>query len=194
MQSNENKHASPLIGLFGSKEQKADFYDRIWAIEINKGKLSTEKARAFRKSILDGEYSLFFMDATAGFLTHWVAEKATIPPVASFAYQNFSPELATAIVGYYGIANLLSIPYFAPRAIHEFQRFTRNNEPPYSKEKLILVGSVIVNAIPILSALSTPMLNYPRFKDFSGSLIRHFWDEVKNPVKQAVQNFREIIL
>lgn len=194
MQSKENKHTNPLKGIFGNRETKATYYDRIWAIEISKGKLSPEQAQAFRKSILDGEYNLFFLDATVGFLTHWIAEKATMPLVANFAYQNFSPEIATSIVGYYGVANLLAIPYFAPRAIHEFRRFTRNNEPPYSKEKLILTGSVIANAIPVLSALSTPMLNYPRFKNFSGTLIHHFWDEVKNPVKQAIQNFRGTIL
>lgn len=194
MQSKEKKNKNPLNAIFGSRETKACYYDHIWQIEINKGNISKDQALAYRKSILDGEYNLFFVDATVGFLTHWIAEKATIPLVASFLYQSFSPEVATTIVGYYGVANLLAIPYFTPRAVHEFRRFTQNNQPPHSKEKLILTGSVIVNAIPVLSALSTPMLNYPRFKDFSGTLIRHFWDEAKNPVKQAIQNFRGTIL
>lgn len=183
-----------IKAIFGSREQKANYYEPMLQKAVDRNKLTPEEATAIRQAILDGDYSQFFKDAGVGLVTHWIAEKATLPFVYNLAHHNLPSEQANSLVAYYGIANLLAIPYFLPRAVQEYKRLGERIGFVSRKNKFLLTGSVLLNAVPIASAFTTPMLNFPRFEKFCEALIHHHEAEIKAPVRKAFQMYKGVII
>lgn len=185
---------------FGSPELRASYWDPIFEKQVQRGHLSPEQAKANRQAILDGAVNLFFLDLTVGCITHWGIEKAlllAIPTLMELAQQ---PELTNQALVYVASANVSAIPYFAVRAAQEYryakqQRKLETGEGIVDLKTTAIIGSsVILNAFPIGSTFVTPLATFNRYKQFSGAVLRHHWDNIKENVDRANIGIKKLSL
>lgn len=185
---------SPLevLKIFGSPILRAEYCSNIFDKQIERGKLTEEAADKYLKQVRAGGMGLFFQDAMVGFTTHWILEKATVPAVNQWI-DRVSPDELTSwgLKGWYFGANFLAMVYFFPRALWEYKFLKRiqGTEDVPLKNKFMLAGSVALNALPLLSAATTPLLNYHRYEGFGQVIWSYHLDNAKESLKRFILSF-----
>ena len=175
---------SPLetLKIFGSSSLRTEYCRNIFDKQIKRGRLTEDAADKYLKQVKAGGMGLFFQDAMAGFTSHWIVEKATVPAVNQWIDQLGQDELLSwGLKGWYFGANFLAMAYFLPRALWEYRLLEKTADTGVVplKNRLLLAGSVVLNALPILSATTTPLLNYQRYEGFGHVIWSYHLDNAK---------------
>lgn len=188
-----------LLKNMGSANLRTDFYEPIFAKQVERGHLNPSQEKELLADIKSNKFRLFFADFWVGFLTHYGLETLAIPLVFWGAHSTGNSEHALAITGYFKAANFLAMPWFAGRSIFEFKyllnQIKSEDKNLFQKAKRLAVGtsmltaSVLLNAIPGASASTTPLLNYERYKEFVKPLLRNQIDNLLDLGKTARSNF-----
>lgn len=197
---------SPLetLKIFGSPALKADYLKPVLIKAAERGKITEEQAKTYEASIHQGGGHWFFVDAGVGFTTHWFVEKLAIPPVKEAISTVVPNEFAAwVLTGYFGVANFLAIGWFGPRALVEYFAYKdRLFQKPIALEQLkeqlkeakkVYTKAVFYNALPVLSALTTPYLNSYRY-EFCRPMLDYYSEQIDDTAKKVKTLYRNVVL
>lgn len=200
-----------VLRLAGSKENResylkelflkqADSFEPLFKTQIERGALTPEKAAELRKTLIDGDVNLLLLDSIIGMIVCGGIEKPLVPLVGAATAAAGYPEWSYVIAGAFMSANTTAVPYFAYRAVQEFNhhknRLQEQQVPIHEQSKLlsrtITEGTLatFMNTWPFPLSLiaigSAPLLTKQRYSELFSVYLKHQTTNIKEKLKKTV--------
>lgn len=177
-----------FLKMFGSPALLSDLNEPFIDRQSEKGRLTVLEASEAKRALRKGVINFSVADGLIGAGMHWGGEKYLhYQFLYDWSYQTMPPELAATFNVWFFFANAGAVPYVMSRSVMEIKRI--NKERKLTKRDVIIQAAAVgSNLLPVISALSTPLLNLNRAEGFFGALIKDEWAKIAKPL-QKIKTF-----